>query len=175
MTAPALLMRNTTDDPTWTAFIYHDHVSWFPGGAYVVEKLFRQHYAERYLASTSGTFRDNSNRDQFFAELSTMKPEAWQPGTVDAIATASTDGRRLVIKAVNYQGEPNTLLVRLHGSKVPVDATVTLSTLTAGLNDAASLEQPDKIAAVERTIAYAPVLTIELASYTVAVLEIAAK
>ena len=31
MTAPALLMRNTTDDPTWTAFIYHDHVSWFPG------------------------------------------------------------------------------------------------------------------------------------------------
>ena len=33
MTAPALLMRNTTDDPTWTAFIYHDHVSWFPGRA----------------------------------------------------------------------------------------------------------------------------------------------
>ena len=104
-----------------------------------------------------------------------MKPEAWQSGTVDAIATASTDGRRLVIKAVNYQGEPNTLLVRLHGSKAPVDATVTLSTLTAGLNDAASLEQPNKIAAVERTMTYAPVLTIELASYMVAVLEIAAK
>ena len=34
MTCPALLMRNTTDDPTWTSFIYHDHVSWFPGGAY---------------------------------------------------------------------------------------------------------------------------------------------
>ena len=42
MTSPALLMRNTTDDPTWTAFIYHDHVSWFPGGGYVVEKLFRR-------------------------------------------------------------------------------------------------------------------------------------
>src|SRR5207244_7787650 len=51
MTSPALLMRNTTDDPTWTSFIYHDHVSWFPGGAYVVEKLFRQHYAATYLAS----------------------------------------------------------------------------------------------------------------------------
>ena len=38
MTCPALLMRNTTDDPTWTAFIYHDHVSWFPGGGYVVEQ-----------------------------------------------------------------------------------------------------------------------------------------
>ena len=58
MTAPALLMRNTTDDPTWTSFIYHDHVSWFPGGGYVVEKLFREHFAETYLASTSGTFRD---------------------------------------------------------------------------------------------------------------------
>jgi alpha-N-arabinofuranosidase len=41
MTCPALLMRNTTDDPTWTSFIYHDHVSWFPGAAYVVEKLSR--------------------------------------------------------------------------------------------------------------------------------------
>ncbi len=58
MTSPALLMRNTTDDPTWTSFIYHDHVSWFPGGGYVVEKLFREHFAETYLASTSGTFRD---------------------------------------------------------------------------------------------------------------------
>ena len=33
MSCPALLMRNTTDDPTWTSFIYHDHVSWFPGAA----------------------------------------------------------------------------------------------------------------------------------------------
>ena len=47
MSCPALLMRNTTDDPTWTSFIYHDHVSWFPGSAYPVEKLFRAHYAER--------------------------------------------------------------------------------------------------------------------------------
>jgi alpha-N-arabinofuranosidase len=45
MTCPALLMRNTTDDPAWTSLIYHDHVSWFPGASYVVEKLFREHYA----------------------------------------------------------------------------------------------------------------------------------
>ena len=62
MTCPALLMRNTTDDPTWTSFIYHDHVSWFPGVGYPVEKLFREHYAERYLASTSGAFRDIPDR-----------------------------------------------------------------------------------------------------------------
>ena len=103
MTCPALLMRNTTDDPTWTSFIYHDHVSWFPGAAYVVEKLFREHYAERYLASTSGAFRDIPDRKIFFDEISTMKPEDWMPGTVDAIATASADGRRIVIKAVNYE------------------------------------------------------------------------
>ena len=113
MTAPALLMRNTTDDPTWTAFIYHDHVSWFPGGGYVVEKLFREHFAETYLASTSGTFRDISDRATFFSDISQMKPEGWQPGTIDAIATASADGRRIVVKAVNYAGQ------REHAARAP--------------------------------------------------------
>src|SRR5947199_3616603 len=113
MTCPALLMRNTTDDPTWTSLIYHDHVSWFPGAAYVVEKLFRAHYAERYLASTSGTFRDAPDRGAFFNEIATMKPEGWQPGTVEAIATGSADGRRIVIKAVNYEARRNALLVRI--------------------------------------------------------------
>ena len=150
MTAPALLMRNTTDDPTWTAFIYHDHVSWFPGGGYVVEKLFREHFAETYLASTSGTFRDIGDRATFFTDISQMKPEGWQPGTVDAIATASADGRRIVIKAVNYSGGANTLLVHLQGSRVPAAATVTVYTISAGLHDTASLEQPDRIAPVER-------------------------
>ena len=82
MTCPALLMRNTTDDPTWTSFIYHDHATWFPGAGYVVEKLFREHYAERFLASTSGTFRDLADRKGFFGQISTMKPEEWQPGSV---------------------------------------------------------------------------------------------
>ena len=57
MTCPALLMRNTTDDPTWTALIYDNyHVSGFPGGAYVVEKLFREHYAERRLTPPAARF-----------------------------------------------------------------------------------------------------------------------
>jgi alpha-N-arabinofuranosidase len=174
MTAPALLMRNTTDDPTWTAFIYHDHVSWFPGGGYVVEKLFREHFAERYLASTSGTFRDIADRASFFSDISQMKPEGWTPGTVDAIATASADGRRIVIKAVNYQGSANTLLVHLQGSRVPTGATVAVYTITAGLRDAASLEQPDRIKPVERTFEFRSDLTIDLEPYTVAVVEISA-
>jgi alpha-L-arabinofuranosidase len=175
MTVPALLMRNTTDDPTWTAFIYHDHVSWFPGGGYVVEKLFRQHFAETYLASTSGTFRDIDTRGTFFSDISQMKPEGWQPGTVDAIATASADARRIAVKAVNYQGSANTLLVHLQGSRIPASAMVTIHEITAGLHDTASLEQPDRIKPVERTIEYRPDLTIDLKPYTVAVIDIAAR
>jgi alpha-N-arabinofuranosidase len=175
MSSPALLMRNTTDDPTWTAFIYHDHVSWFPGGGYLVEKLFREHFAETYLASTSGTFRDISDRASFFTDISQMKPEGWQPGTVDAIATASADGRRIVVKAVNYSSAPNTVLVHLQGSRVPAAATVTVYTITAGLHDAASLDQPDRIKVIERTREYRPDLAIDLDPHTVAVVEIATK
>ncbi|MFB3779560.1 MAG: alpha-N-arabinofuranosidase [Bryobacteraceae bacterium] len=175
MSCPALLMRNTTDDPTWTSFIYHDHVSWFPGGAYPVEKLFREHYAERYLASTSGTFRDISDRAAFFKEIATMKPEGWLPGTVDAIATGSADGRRVVIKAVNYEGRRNTLLVQLQGARAPERAVARLHTISAGLTDRASLEKPDVIAPVSRPLNYAKDLSVDLDPYTVAVIEIRAE
>jgi alpha-N-arabinofuranosidase len=174
MSCPALLMRNTTDDPTWTSLIYHDHVSWFPGSAYPVEKLFREHYAERYLASTSGAFRDLADRKQFFDEIATMKPEDWTPGTVDAIATGSADGRRIVIKAVNYAGQRNTLLVRLQGRSVPEKAVATLYTISAGLKDSASLERPDAIAPASRALNYSKNLTVDLDPYTVAVVEIKA-
>ena len=175
MTCPALLMRNTTDDPTWTSFIYHDHVSWFPGAGYVVEKLFRAHYAERYLASTTGVFRDIPDRKKFFSQISTMKPEGWLPGCIDAIATSSADGRRIVIKAVNYRAERNTLLVRIQGARVPEKAIATLHTVSAGLMDSASLEHPDAIAPVSRPLNYAKNLTVDLEPYTVAVLEIRAE
>ena len=119
MSCPALLMRNTTDDPDVARFIYHDHVSWFPGSGYVVEKLFREHYAENYFASSTGTFRDIPNRSAFFDDISQMKPEGWKPGTLDAIATGSADGKRIVIKAVNYAGAQDHVvgaLARFQGS-----------------------------------------------------------
>ncbi len=175
MSCPALLMRNTTDDPTWTSYIYHDHVSWFPGSAYPVEKLFRAHYAERYLASTSGTFRGIPDRRTFFEEIATMKPEDWRPGTVDAIATRSSDGRRIVVKAVNYEGQRNTLFVRFQGDGIPEKAIARLHTIRAGLMDSPSLERPDAIAPVSRALNYAKDLTVDLEPYTVAVVEILAK
>ena len=175
MSCPALLLRNTTDDPTWTSLIYHDHVSWFPGAAYVVEKLFREHYAERYLASTSGAFRDVPDRKRLFDQIATTRPEDWTPGTIDAIATGSADGRRIVIKAVNYGAERNTLLVRLQGAGVPGKAVVRLHTVRAGLTDSASLEHPDAISPVSGTLDYAKDLTVDMESYAVCVVEITAE
>jgi alpha-L-arabinofuranosidase len=172
MTCPALLMRNTTDNPEWRAWIYLDNASWFPGSGYVVEKLFREHYAEKYLASTSGTFRDITNRNAFFDDISQMKPAGWKPGTVDAIATSSADGKRIVIKAVNYSSAPNTLLTRLRGTAVPEKATVKVYTVSAGLTDAPSMDQPDKIKPIETTQPYARDLAIELKPYSVDVIEI---
>jgi alpha-N-arabinofuranosidase len=175
MTCPALLMRNTTDDPKWTSSIYHDHVSWFPGGSYAVEKLFREHYAERYLASATGAFHDVPDRKILFDKISTTIPSDWLGGSVDAVATASADGRRIVIKAVNYRAERDTLLVRLQGAGAPEKAVARLHTITAGLKDSASLEHPDAIAAVSRPLTYAKDFSVDLEPYTVAVVEIRAE
>jgi alpha-N-arabinofuranosidase len=175
MTCPALLMRNTTDDPTWTSFIYHDHVSWFPGAGYVVERLFRQHYAQRYLGFATGSFRDLPDRHLFFSQISTLKPEDWLPGSVDAIATSSADGRRIVVKAVNYRPERNVLLVQLQGTRAPEHAAATLHTIEARLTDAASLERPNAIAPVSRPFSYSKEFAVDLGPYTVAVLEIRAE
>jgi alpha-N-arabinofuranosidase len=175
MTCPALLMRNTTDDPKWTSSIYHDHVSWFPGGSYAVEKLFREHYAERYLASATGSFDDVPDRKVLFDKVSTLITTEWQPGSMDAVATASADGRRIVIKAVNYRAERNTLLVRLQGTGIPEKAVSSLHTITAGLTDAASLDHPDAITPQSRPLQYAKDFSLELEPYTVAVVEIRAE
>lgn len=171
MTCPALLMRNTTDDPSWTAAIYHNHVSWFPGGSYPVSKLFREHYAEELLGSTTGTFRDR-NRNLLMDKISTSIPQAWQPGAVDANVTRSTDGKRIVIKAVNYQGRKNLLAVRMQGQAAPHTASATLHTIQAGITDAASLEHPNQFEVSTRQLEYSKTLSIELAPYSVAVVEI---
>ena len=104
-----------------------------------------------------------------------MKPEDWLPGTVDAIATGSADGRRIVIKAVNYEAKRNTLLVRLQGAGVPEKAVARLHTLNTGLTDSASLEHPEAIAPASRGLDYAKDLSVDLDPYTVAVVEIRAQ
>ena len=175
MTCPALLLRNTTDDPSWTSFIYHDHVSWFPGGGYVVEKLFREHYAENYLASAAGSFKDSPNRKQFFDNISQMKPEDWKPGTLDAIATGSADGKKVIIKAVNYDSFNHTLLTRLQGSKLSSNAEIKIYTLSSGLLDKASIENPDIFKIKESSATYSKDMAFILEPYSVVVIDITMK
>ena len=174
LSCPALLLRNTTDNPEWHAWIYHDHVSWFGGAGYVAEKLFRDHYAPVRYASTSGTGKDRPDRHGFFDDISQMKPEHWTPSTVDAIATASEDGRRIVVKAVNYDGARQTLLLRLRGTRAPTTAVVKVWTVTAALADENSLAEPQKIRPVETTATFARDLAFDLSPYTVVVVEITA-
>jgi alpha-L-arabinofuranosidase len=175
MACPALLLRNTTDDPTWTSFIYHDHVSWFPGGGYVVEKLFREHFAENYLASAAGTYKDIPNRKQFFDDISQMKPENWKPGTLDAITTGTSDGRKIIIKVVNYDKFSNTLLTRLQGSKIKDNADVKVYTLTAGLLDKASTDNPGIFKIKESSVAFSKDMSFVIDPYSVVVIEIAVR
>jgi alpha-N-arabinofuranosidase len=103
-----------------------------------------------------------------------MKPEDWTPNTVDAIATSTADGRRIIVKAVNYDGTPHTLLTRVQGSRAPASATVNLVTLTAGLDEANSLAEPDRLRRWEAAKPYARDMAFELPPYTVAVIEIRA-
>ena len=175
MACPALLLRNTEDDPTWTAFIYHDHVSWFPGGGYVVEKLFREHFAENYLASASGTFSDSRNRSQFFDDISQMKPTDWKPGSVDAIAAGSDDGKKIIIKAVNYENNINTLLTRIQGTLIKDNTVVKIYTIKAGLDDRASIKEPGTITPVESSIVFSKDMTFVLDPYSVVVIDITFK
>jgi alpha-L-arabinofuranosidase len=175
MTCPALLMRSTTDNPEWRAWIYHDHVSWFAGSGYVAEKLFRDHFAPVRYAFTSGTFRDIAKRSEFFDGISQMKPEGWTPNTVDAIATGSPDGHRIVLKAVNYAATSNTLLTRLQGKAVPADATVQVATITAPFSAENALADPNSIQPIEASHPFARDMAFPLPPYSVIAVEIEAK
>ena len=172
MTCPALLMRNTTDDPKWTSSIYHNHVTWFPGGSYPVQKLFREHYAERYLASAMGAFHDIPDPNQFFDKISTQIPTEWQQGVMDAIATASSDGRRVVLKAVNYSSTANKLMVRLQGETLPQRANVMMHTIAAQPNTEASFENLEVFRPLTKPLEYARTFYVVMEPYSVAVIEI---
>ena len=76
------------------------------------------------LPRAPAPFATFQTEETFFDNISQMKPEDWKPDTLDAIATGSADGKRIVIKAVNYERHHNTLLTRLQGATVPANATV---------------------------------------------------
>ena len=142
--------------------------------AYPVEKLFRQHYAERYLASTSGTFRDIADRELL------RRDRADEAG---GLAAGNRGRHRYRVGRRPADRDQGGQLQRqsatrcscgcraraFRGGQLPCTRSA------AGLNDSASLEQPDAIAPVERTREFLRDLTIDLAPFTVAVVEILAR
>jgi hypothetical protein len=64
---------------------------------------------------------------------------------------------------VNYEGRRHILRTRLQGAALPAKAQVPIYTLQASLTDTASLEDPDKIQPVLRTVPYARDLALHLA------------
>ncbi|MCU0822962.1 MAG: hypothetical protein MUC95_10920 [Spirochaetes bacterium] len=94
---------------------------------------------------------------------------------MDAIAACSVDGKHLVIKAVNYENNTNTLLVRLQGSKVSDTADIRIFTVRAGLTDQASIDNQNIISPVESSKSYAKDMSFEIEPYSVVVIEILMK
>jgi alpha-N-arabinofuranosidase len=82
MAAPALFLRHVSATDWDNAFINFDQRGWFPAPNYVVMKLYREHFEPVRLGLEG------------------------DPGALNAVATRSEDGRRLVLKAVNPSPEP---------------------------------------------------------------------
>jgi len=134
--------------------------------------LFQEHYAERLVASAKGSFHAVDDPKSLFDKVSTAIPKGWNPDSVDAVVTASSDWKRVIVKAVNYEGRENTLLVRLKGNNAPTSATVTLHRISGGLMTTASMDHPDAFGTATSKLEYTKDLSLPLPPYTVVVLEI---
>jgi alpha-N-arabinofuranosidase len=146
MATPALFLRRV-DAPAWdNAFINHDHVSWFPAPNYVVMQLYRQHY--------------QPNRVQLISL-----------GSLNAVATASADGKTVVLKVVNAQPEDVTCTLQIVAPFKP--KTGRRWTVQAGLEDRNTLAEPHKIVPVESKLADLDAAsTVTFPAYSVTLLEL---
>ncbi|MBN1559480.1 carbohydrate binding domain-containing protein [candidate division KSB1 bacterium] len=120
MSCPALFMRRQGVTTSWdNALINFDQKSWFPGGNYVVMKLWRDSFAPNMLVV------DGPNRP------------------LNVVATRSED-QTVFIKAVNPTGEAIAVAVRLDGDLTPGSATMQLIA-PGGERVKNTLEEPDNI------------------------------
>jgi alpha-N-arabinofuranosidase len=149
MASPALFLRHVTA-PAWdNAFINFDNHSWYPAPNYVVMKLYHDHFAPGLL-----------------------KVEG-DAGNVNVDAAKSADGKRVVVKLVNFADAPREVSLDLGGFTT---ATATLATLAPdSLSARNTMEHPDTIRPVAGKVALSgSTATLSLARWSVNVLEIAA-
>ncbi len=117
---PALFLRHASARSWDNAFINFDHRRWFPAPNYVVMKLWRDHYAPNRLAVEGD-----------LAGLS-------------AVATKSTDGKSVYVKAVNPTDKAATLIVEIKGDFQPGKVSMRI-VAPDSLSARNSLEEPEAI------------------------------
>ena len=121
MAAPASLLRHVTSPSSDSALIHFDQNSWSPSPAYVVMKLFRDHFAPDLL------------------EI------AGDPNGLSANAARTADGDRIYVKLVNPTGQELPVQIALRGDFPLLAASMQLVAL-----DSPSTVQPVE-SKVERT------------------------
>jgi alpha-N-arabinofuranosidase len=124
MSCPALFMRRQGVTTQWdNALINFDQKSWFPGGNYVVMKLWRDSFAPHLLVV------DGPDRPLNF------------------VATRSADKQTVFLKAVNPTGTAVEASIVLDGDLIPKNAAMQLIA-PGGETVKNSLDEPENIRAV---------------------------
>lgn len=146
MATPALFLRWVgIPARNWNnAFINFNRRSWFPAPNYVVEKLWRDHYAKYRVAATT------------------------VPG-IEADATLSANHQTAYYKAVNLTN--HSITVVLHMDKTFPLAKVSALTVAPGSQLAAnSMRDPNRVAAHRLSLSVAEqTVTVPLAKYSATV------
>jgi alpha-L-arabinofuranosidase len=127
MSCPALFLRKQGVTTSWdNALINFDQKSWFPGGNYVVMKLWRDSFAPNLLAV------DGPDHPLNF------------------VATRSADKQTVFLKAVNPTSTIVEAEIRLDGDLIP--STATMQLVAPGSETVKnSLKEPDNIKVVAGT------------------------
>lgn len=119
---PALFLRHVSATAWDNSFINFDQCRWFPAPNYVVMQLWRDHYAPQRIAVDG--------------EL----------GILDLVATKSSDGKTLFLKAVNTSDRPAAVRVAVAGN-MPIGPAEMKMVAPGDLNARNTLDHPDGVRA----------------------------
>lgn len=131
MGGPALMYRHLSAGAWNNAFIHFDHTGSFTAPNYIVMKLWRDHYAPWRIEATGDA------------------------GTLNVIATRSSDGQTVVVKAVNPSAQPVHVVLQLPpGSSI---GTASFEHVTApSLTTENSLASPNAVQVVNGPVTTGP-------------------
>lgn len=127
MASPALFLRHVSATAWDNAFINFDHCGWFPAPNYVVMKLYHDHFAPRRVA---------------------LRGES---APLNVVATATTDGRTMYLKAVNPTAQPVDVQLAVGGGRAVSQATLFL-VAPGSLSARNTLADPNAVHVVKGTI-----------------------